>query len=298
MPNVHHNRCPLCGGADLKPHRACRDHTVSQETFHVLRCGACGFRFTQDAPDESAIGAYYQSEDYISHSNTKRGAVSQLYQIARRYMMGRKRALVEGLAGRTSGRLLDYGCGTGEFAAHMKGRGWQALGMEPSEQARAFARNTNGLETLAPDELFTYAGPPFEVITLWHVLEHVHRLRETLDRLRQLLAPGGLMIVAVPNADALEEETYREHWAAWDVPRHLWHFDETTLRRLLQEQGLRVESARPMPLDAFYVSLLSEKYRSGGVNWLGAFSAGLRTWRAARADHKRASSLLYVVRSA
>ncbi len=298
MNPVHHDCCPLCGCTDLLPWRLCRDHTVSQAQFAILRCGACGFRFTQDAPAEADIGPYYQAEAYIAHSNTRRGLLSQLYQLARRMMLGRKRRLIEKLAGRRRGRLLDYGCGTGEFAAHLAAHGWQVLGLEPSEQARDYARRVHGLAVEPPEALFDYAGPPFEVITLWHVLEHVHRLHATLRRLGEVLAPGGLLLIAVPNADAHEQDRYAEFWAAWDVPRHLWHFDAQTLGRLLADCGLRIESMQAMPLDAFYVSLLSERYRRGRVDWLGAVGAGMGTWRAARSDIHRASALLYGVRHA
>jgi len=298
MSIISRTACPICQNKSFEPYRTCTDHTVSQEKFTIVRCSECGFRFTQNVPDEASIGRYYESEDYISHSNAQKGAVNSMYQLARRYMMGKKRKFVQELSGKTSGRLLDYGCGTGEFAAHMQNSGWSVLGMEPSTDARRFAVENNKIEALTPDELFTRTLEPFDVLTLWHVLEHVHRLHETLARLKELMAPKGVMIVAVPNADAREELTYKEFWAAWDVPRHLYHFDASAMKQLTEQHGLKIMSTRPMPLDAFYVAMLSERYKYGAVDWPRAANEGRKTWAAARKDYHQASSLLYVLREA
>jgi len=293
---LHREHCPICSGTDLRPVFPTKDYTVSGSTFSVWHCGQCHNRFTQDVPGPEAIGAYYQSEEYISHSNTRRGLISRLYQAVRRYTMRRKRVTIQDWSGMERGRLLDIGCGTGEFAATMQSGGWDVLGLEPDEGARAQAHENFGLTVQEPDALYGLEGP-YDVITMWHVLEHVHDLHGYLEKIRSLLRPGGTLFVAVPNYTSPDATHYQAAWAAYDVPRHLYHFSPDGMQTLMQRHGLSVQAQKHMPFDAFYVSLLSEKYLHGQPRLVPAFLVGLSTWWQAVSRPERSSSLLYVIRA-
>ncbi len=267
---------------------------MSGEWFGLLACPACGLRKTAPQPAPEVIGKYYASSDYVSHSDTRTGAVNRLYHLARQFMLGRKAAWVTRAAGRTSGRLLDVGAGTGYFAAYMRDRGWTVTALEPDEGARKLAMARAKLAIRPSDDLFALAPGTFDVITLWHVLEHVHDPADYLRQFRRLLAPGGILVIAVPNPESRDARQYGPDWAAWDVPRHLWHFSPEAMRRLFSSFGFAPAGMRTMPLDAFYVSMLSERYKGRGFIGLpaGAWS-GFRTWIASLGNRERASSLIY-----
>jgi 2-polyprenyl-3-methyl-5-hydroxy-6-metoxy-1,4-benzoquinol methylase len=297
IPNpVVRDRCPVCAGMNISFSHRAHDYTVSGEDFDIWACADCGLRFTQGVPEEEDIGRYYQSETYISHSNSRKGIINQVYQLVRRYMLGTKRRLIESLSRMEQGSLLDIGCGTGEFAAAMKDSGWEVVGLEPDEGARRQAREQLGIDARTPEALFKMEADSFDVITLWHVLEHIHRLRAYLQTIHQCLRSDGLLLIAVPNHLALDAMHYGADWAAWDVPRHLYHFRPEAMTRLLEAEGFRIEELRAMPFDAFYVSLLSEKYRHGHMRPFAAFATGLRSWFRARNEPACSSAVLYVVR--
>lgn len=284
----------MCAGAEARAYRSCRDHTVSGETFAIVQCASCGFRYTSPVPDENEIGRYYKSENYVSHSDTSRGLINGLYHAVRKITLRQKARYVELASGKKSGRMLDYGCGTGAFLATMRERGWTVTGLEPDADARRIGREKHGLELQSYDALWDLPPGVFDVVTLWHVLEHVHRLQETTARLAEALRPDGAMFVAVPNAEAKDAEIYGEYWAAYDVPRHLYHFCVADVERLAQKHGLGVVEKKLMPFDAFYVALLSEKYRKGFTPL--AVWNGLRSNLAASADVRKSSSILYLLR--
>jgi SAM-dependent methyltransferase len=253
--------CPVCGENEFIPFTSCPDYFVSGEQFEIAECGGCGFKFTANAEEEQHAGKYYQSEEYISHSNTASGLVNSIYHKARRYMLGRKRRLIVRATSQTSGRILDVGAGTGFFLQEMKSHGWQVTGTEQDAGARAFALQEFGLKVLPSAELFDLEAGSFDAITLWHVLEHLHRLKENMESFIRLLRPGGRLVIAVPNHTSYDALHYKTFWAAWDVPRHLWHFGPNQMVRFGERYGFRLVSMHAMPFDAFYVSLLSEKYK-------------------------------------
>lgn len=252
--------CPGCNHAENDFFLECEDWLVSHEKFKLVRCRQCQLVFTNPRPDEQEVGRYYQSEDYISHSNTSQGAMASAYQAVRSLMLGRKARLVEKLQP-NKGLLLDVGCATGHFLQVVRRRGWQVQGTEPSAEARqqAFAK---GIEVV-PDVFSMPEKENVQVITMWHVLEHVHRLQGTLAHLFAMLAPGGHLVIAVPNHFSADARHYGKDWAAYDVPRHLYHFNPDTLRATVVRQGFTYIKQQAMPADAFYVSLLSEKNRGG-----------------------------------
>ena len=292
MP-THHSTCPACRSPEVAYALTAEDHTVSHERFDVWHCGACTLRFTQDAPAAADIGRYYESEDYISHSNTSAGLINGLYQRVRRITLKQKRALLREVTGLPSGTLLDVGCGTGEFAHAMQESGWHVEGLEPDGGARAFAKTQYGLEVSPPEALYELRGT-YDAVTLWHVLEHVHELHPYLDKLTELISRGGTLVIAVPNYTSPDAAAYGADWAAYDVPRHLYHFSPASMRRLLREHGIDVRETRAMPFDGFYVSMLSERYRAGGSGLVGGVWRGLGTLVAGAGAAERSSSVIYV----
>lgn len=298
--------CPACGGKNIAKFIDCKDFTVSKEAFSIVLCG-CGLKFTSPRPAEADIAPYYQSEEYISHSGSSKGFINCIYLIVRNYTLGKKVALVKSLSGHGK-KVLDYGAGTGDFLNALKKEGFIVSGIEPSAQAREHAERTHGLVLQPEIGNWKLEIGRYDVITMWHVLEHVHRLNETLEALKNSLTGDGVMLVAVPNADSYDARVYEEFWAAYDVPRHLYHFNQTSMTMLLEKHGLRVDDVLPMYFDSFYVSMLSEKYKEasgkrqeerGGVGLAGLARAvwnGLVSNSKGGGDKKYFSSLIYVVR--
>jgi SAM-dependent methyltransferase len=285
--------CPICDGTEFRPKLTVEDTTVSHEKFLIVQCAGCGFQFTNPRPSAAEIGHYYESDAYVSHNSGAGGLINRAYKVARFFTMRRKVSQLNALAPRR-GKLLDYGCGTGHFLAAAKKAGWQIAGLEPNARARAEASERVG-QVVGQESLVSFMPGTFDAITLWHVLEHVHTLNETLTQLINLLKPDGVLLVAVPNVESLDAQHYREQWAAYDLPRHLYHFAPSTMSRLLAKHGLTVRQTLPMPLDAYYVSMLSEQHRgerAGGP--LAVLKAGYTSNQYA-ADHDgQYSSLLYV----
>ena len=254
-------KCPACKSGNFLNFKEVKDHAVSQETFTLCRCADCGLLFTNPRPAFEAIGPYYDFPEYYSHEDSSKNLTQWIYQQVRKYSIGKKVALVQSL--KKPGALLDVGCGTGAFLEAAKGRGWSISGVEPNAKARALAEkklNHSLHESVQelPEE------PAVDLITLFHVLEHVHELKKTLKTLLKKLAPEGYLIIAVPNHDAYDAHYYGKDWAAWDVPRHLYHWNNVSMQHLAKEYGLILERRLPMVFDAYYVSLLSEKYRQSG----------------------------------
>lgn len=295
MSTVHYTHCPVCGSASINPLLTVKDFSVSGEQFVIWQCGQCTLRFTQDVPDEQSIAPYYQSPDYISHSNTSKGLVNRLYQLVRNYTLERKARFVRAATGLSRGSILDYGAGIGAFLHTMKGQGWTASGLEPDPGARAQAAALFGLELGLPGQVTSLPRQSFDAITLWHVLEHVHRLHECMDQLASLLQDAGKIFIAVPNYRSLDSEVYKLYWAAYDVPRHLYHFTPKSMSFLAEAHGLQIVQTKRMWFDSFYISLLSSKYKNGNTNWIGAAAAGLRSNIRALRNKEACSSLVYVL---
>ena len=285
--------CPVCGKPEFKNKLVVEDKTVSHESFAIVQCASCSFQFTNPRPNEAEIGRYYESDAYVSHNSGAAGLINKAYKVARFFTMRRKVALLNKLAPRR-GRLLDYGCGTGHFLAAAKAASWQVAGLEPNARACDEASQRLG-QAIGQESLASFAPGSFDAITLWHVLEHVHLLNETLAQLVALLKPDGVLLIAVPNVESLDAQHYRELWAAYDVPRHLYHFAPKTMAQLLKKHKLTISQTLPMPLDAYYVSMLSEKHkaeRAGGL--ISVLKAGYKSNQYAEAHDGQYSSLLYV----
>ena len=292
--NIH--ICPLCGGQQLEHALTCTDHYASGEQFEVIRCVHCGFLMTQGVPVEAEIGKYYETPDYISHSDTQQGLMNRVYHWVRQYMLSRKAALVKRTSGLSEGSLLDYGTGTGYFANAMLCQGWKVKAIEKSPQARAFAKKQFGLNVEAEHSLKDYPSMSLDVVTLWHVMEHLEHLNEMWETLHRILKDKGVLIVAVPNPESYDARKYKEWWAAYDVPRHLWHFSPSVMQRFGDKHGFVLEKEHPMPFDAFYVSMLTEKYKGNGLSFVKGLWTGALAWFSALGNKEHSSSLIYVFR--
>lgn len=253
--------------------------------------------FTQDVPDEHEIASFYKSEAYISHSNSREGLVNKLYHIVRSHTVSQKRKLLQTLTHNRKGKLLDIGAGTGFFSGNMLQAGWEVTALEPDPMARQTAFELFGLSAETPDKLFSLPDGSYDVITMWHVLEHVHRLHEYLEKCRKLLKPGGYLVIAVPNYTSSDANRYQQYWAAFDVPRHLYHFSPVSMKKLVEQHSMEVKKMKAMWFDSFYVSMLSEQYRSGKPNLLGGLRSGLSSNWTALKKRSRASSLIYIIRN-
>ncbi len=293
------NYCPVCKSDKAKAYLSCIDYTVSRETFNVVQCGSCGFRYTNPRPDEKEIGKYYQAEEYISHSDTSKGLVNKLYLMVRNYTIAQKIKLINRLSPplpSSPRNLLDIGCGTAEFLHAAKVNGWNVTGIEPSEIARKNAQQKYGITPLSQEKLFELSEKKYNAISMWHVLEHVHQLDRTIEQIKNILLDEGVLIIAVPNCDSPDAKKYGAHWAAWDVPRHLYHFTKKDIETLFKRSGFKLSEVLPMKFDSFYVSLLSEKYKTGNSNLFSGFLNGMNS--NISAGENGYSSQIYILRKA
>jgi len=292
---INYQHCPACGSQTISKKLSAVDYTVSKSSFDIWECTSCTLRFTQNIPTEDGIGAYYQSADYVSHSDTQEGIINKLYHAIRYITLQQKKKLIVKSTGLSKGNLLDLGAGTGAFANTMKEAGWVVTGLEPDETARKVAQNKLALTLDSPDKLFTLAASSFDVITMWHVLEHVHNLHGYLEQYFNILKPNGKLIIAVPNYTSRDAENYKEYWAAYDVPRHLYHFSPESMRQLAIAKGFKIEKHHPMWFDSFYVSMLSEKYKTGNQNLIDAAFNGLFSNLRALGNNSLCSSVIYTL---
>ena len=261
----------------------------------MVKCSDCQFVWTIDPPAIEDIGPYYKSDVYISHSDSKRGLINKLYHRVRDYMLKRKHKVITQWA--PQGQVLDYGCGTGYFVKYLNDKGLKVTGMEIDADARDYAAKQFGLEILDPQRLYDRSlDHQFKAITMWHVLEHIYDLRHFVSRLSECLDHDGALFVAVPNRDSKDAQKYGTDWAAYDVPRHLWHFRPKDIKALFGHVGMEVVHQEHMPFDPFYNAMLSEQYRKstlapvkGGLSGLNALAAGI-------SQMDKASSIIYVIK--
>jgi 2-polyprenyl-3-methyl-5-hydroxy-6-metoxy-1,4-benzoquinol methylase len=294
MSKFNVQQCPVCDGKTFKTFLTCTDFFVSWEEFQIKKCNSCGFKITENIEDEDNIGRYYQSEKYISHSNTSKGIVNSVYHSVRKYMLGRKRRLVEKTTGSRKGEILDVGTGTGFFLNEMNENGWRVTGTEKSSDARDFAKKEFSLENLPSEKLFALKDKSFDAITLWHVLEHIHQLNENMATFNLLLKNDGKLIIAVPNNESLDALHYKQFWAAYDVPRHIWHFAPKQMKLLGEKHGFKLNSLHTMPFDSFYVSMLSEKYKKSKMQLFKGIFYGKISWLNSIINPSKCSSVIYV----
>lgn len=299
MGTVHIDKCPVCSKQDLRPYIQTLDYSASKEEFDLVQCNDCSFVFTQDFPDENDIKRYYDFPEYISHSDSKKGFINFLYHLVRKKTLNDKVKLVERVSSHKKGdALLDIGAGNGYFLNAANRKHWLSTGIEKNEGARRFAKENFGLNLQTEDYLFMMPDKKKDVITLWHVMEHLQALNETLDKINKILKDDGTLIVALPNIDSTDALYYKKYWAAYDVPRHLWHFNHNSFSVLVEKHGLEIVEIKPMYFDVFYISMLSEKYKKTFfpflVGSLRAFSFFMRNLL--NKQHIKSSSLIYVLK--
>ena len=267
-----------------------RDHSVSKENFELLLDADLQLLKTSPQPSLENLPKYYESDDYISHTDSKRSLFEKMYQIIKSYSVNKKVGLINQYHSQ-KGKLLDIGAGTGDFLSIAKKAGWEITGIEPNQKAKsiAIAKNVNFAENLE-----SLPSQSFDVITMWHVLEHVPDIENQIKTLKRLIKPNGTIIIAVPNYKSFDAKYYGSFWAAYDVPRHLWHFSKTAIEKLFAKEDLKLIKVSPMVFDSFYVSLLSEKYKTGKMNFLKAFCIGLKSNIKAKQNFEYSSHIYFI----
>ena len=290
------SNCPVCSGGDFLSLLTCNDYSTTKEDFTIVSCNSCDFTFTNPRPTDENLGKYYLSDKYISHINTSKGLFENLYQIVRKYAIGQKLKLLVSFS--ESKNHLDIGCGTGEFLNACKNAGFRTKGVEPSELARKQAIKNYNLDISKNTDLRQFDNASFNTITMWHVLEHVPNLNDTIEQLERILDSNGSVIIAVPNLKSWDAKYYKEFWAAWDVPIHLWHFSKESIEALFKKWNFKLVKTKPMLFDSVYVSVLSEEYKTGRKNLVKGFIIGLASNIAALFGNNGHSSAIYVFQKA
>lgn len=275
----------------MKPYLKTKDFSVTKESFELLHDKSLDMLVTKPQPEN--LDKYYQSESYISHTDADKTFTDKIYQAVKKFSLGKKVNLINGYA-KTEKTLLDVGAGTGDFLITALNKNWNVDGVEPNHDAQIKA-GEKGIEVFS--DLDAVSNKKYQVITLWHVLEHLLNLETQIAKLVSLLDDNGTLIIAVPNFKSYDAKYYKTFWAAFDVPRHLWHFSHTAIEKLFLKHKMKVVKTKPMVFDAFYVSLLSEKYKSGKQHFIKAFFVGL--WSNINALFtKEYSSRIYILKKA
>lgn len=268
------------------------DYSVSKETFELYHDEELDMLITHPQPSLDVLGKYYESADYISHTDSKRSLFEKAYHFVKVIALKNKLNLINSLQP-NKGKILDIGAGTGEFLSVAQQDGWQTLGLEPSDKAKQIAINKGVSFAATIAQLEDHS---FDVITMWHVLEHVPDLDHQIKELKRLLKPTGSLIIAVPNFKSFDAQHYEKFWAAYDVPIHFWHFSKTAIQKLFQKEQMELVKILPMKFDSFYVSLLSEKYKTGRMNFIKAFFIGLWSNIKGKSDLEY-SSHIYILKN-
>ncbi len=308
MSLINIKNCPICGSSTTAKVFSLVDHFSTKESFSIFYCLNCNFRFTNNFPTDDIIEKYYDSTNYISHSDSKKGLTNQMYHFFRKRMLKKKVNLVSEAVIKSrfshvnkpnqSLHLLDVGCGTGYFLDAAKKQDYTVFGIEKDIKAREYAINNFELSVKSDGYLWDIENESFDVITLWHVLEHMQNLNKVIERINNILVPNGVLILALPNHESYDAKKYKEFWAAYDVPRHLWHFTTTTVERLLNKHQFIIIKQKSMPLDAFYISMLSEKYKGRGkfAQYTKAIITGSIGYLRSLSDIRQASSIIYIAK--
>ena len=285
------NKCPWCGSDKAQINLWLRDEFLTKEDFHICECLNCGLLYTMPRPSKDQIGAYYKSEEYYSHQENTKGFIPKVYERVKKVNLKHKYKLATN--GLNVGKLLDIGCGVGDFLHTAEMHGWECTGVEPSEVAKAIAQQRMNGKIISSEDLESIPDGYFDLITMWHVLEHVDDLKWQVAQLRRLIKPEGRIVIALPNYKSYDGQYYKELWAAYDVPRHLNHFNKTTLTKIFKTSGLELIKMDKLRWDAYYISYMSEQYKLHSLPLIrGVYQGWISNCKARRSGEW--SSLVYV----
>ncbi len=283
--------CKICGENNFKSFLTTKDYFYTGEEFNLSICQNCEFIFTNPIPDN--LSRYYETEEYLSHHSHKKTIISRIYSFVRNLNLQRKYKVVTKYVSR--GTIMDIGCGTGELLSFFKSKKWKTIGVEPDMEARKLAEKEHHITVFDEPHIKNIENNSLDVVSMWHVLEHVEDLNERVSDIKRIVKDDGIMVFALPNIKSPDAIKYGKFWAGLDVPRHLYHFSEKTFEQLLTKHGLKLIRSIPMKFDAYYVSMLSEKYKGSGLILLKAFFAGLNSNLKAKKDNNY-SSMIFVVK--
>ena len=285
------NKCPWCESEKTQIHLWVKDEFLSKEDFQVYECHNCGLLFTEPRPTKDKIGEYYKSEEYYSHQENKKGFIPKIYESIKSINLKAKYKMAT--KGLENGKVLDIGCGVGDFLHMMEVKGWETKGIEPSEEAKAIAKKRMKGELYSPEEINNLPTESFDLITMWHVLEHVDDIKSEVAQLQRLLKKGGRLVLALPNFKSYDAQYYKEKWAAYDVPRHLNHFCKNSIRNLFKNRQLKWIKTNKLRWDAYYISFMSEQYKRHSLPLIKGAIRGLISNINARKTGEW-SSLVYI----
>ncbi len=285
------NKCPWCGSDKAQINLWLKDEFLSKEDFHICECLNCGLLYTMPRPSKDKIGEYYKSEEYYSHQENKKGFIPKVYEAVKKINLKHKYKLASN--GLKVGKVLDVGCGVGDFLHTAEMHGWECTGVEPSEDAKVIAQKRMNGKIISSEDLENIPEGYFDLITMWHVLEHVDDLRWQVEQLRRLVKPKGRVVIALPNYKSYDGQYYKELWAAYDVPRHLNHFNKTTLTKIFKASGMELVKIDKLRWDAYYISYMSEQYKLHSLPLArGVYRGWISNCKAKRSGEW--SSLVYI----
>ncbi len=286
--------CPVCDNTSFNKHLDVPDWLVSKKSFKLNACGACGFVFTADAPSPEEIGPYYNSEEYVEHSDTKKGLIYGIYHYARKLMLNYKLRIIRKLG--TGNKILDVGSGSGYFLNHMKKNGYDVTGVEISDKAIQLCSANFGIQAFKPEYMLEgKLDNDYDLITLWHVFEHVYSYNEYFDIFNNSLSKNGKLVIAMPNHDSFDSQFYRTHWAAYDTPRHIWHFTPKTFEQFASKRGFKMIQKYRLPLDPFFNSMVSASYKEKFTFLPFTVLVGFWSYLKSLVNKNKSSSLIYIL---
>ena len=286
------NSCPICT-TEMKFKFVTKDYLVTGESFDIVECEACSIRTTTPFPDKKIIGNYYSSDDYISHDDKVSGIFDSIYGLVRTYQLNKKKKLIGKYFNKSNGKIPDIGCGAGDFLQYMKENHWNINGVDTSNKARKIVKKKLNIKVMNPQDWINN-NEKYDVITCWHSLEHVHEPWVYLDKIKKSLTLDGFLIVALPNYQSTDAKIYKEFWAAYDTPRHLYHFTIKSMNKTINPHGLNIESIYRMNFDPFYVSMLSAKHM--GKSFMSGLINGFKSWTLSIFSKDKCSSLIFIIK--
>lgn len=286
-------KCPWCDSDNNHQFLKLKDYFLTQEDFEILECNDCKLLFTTPCPAPDKIGDYYKSEEYLSHNDEKKSLFARIYNIVKKTNIKNKFNIAVGNK-QSAVRILDIGCGVGDFLNYAKEKGCKITGIEPNDDARKIAEKKLNTKVFSPAELENLPDNSFDIITMWHVLEHVADLKTEIHHLQRLLKNDGRLILALPNYKSFDAEYYKDKWAAYDVPRHLNHFSRTSIENIFKETKFQLTDIKPLKWDSFYISMLSEQYLGNSNSFIKGTITGWKSNRKAK-NSGEYSSLVYIL---